>query len=132
MRIGIIYLGNNKKLESYKNLFVSQLTAQNHTVREITPDQRPGGMQYLVFFLDSGPIFSKKYLNELKNFFKNCGIISAHFASVFIPSRPFVNGLFLKYMQELEKQGLIIHYSDVIDNTHHAKAILDNFEPTMH
>lgn len=134
MRIGIVYIGDNKKLEAYKNTFVNRLSGKGHTIREISnkgPEQRISGMQYLVFFIDSGPLFSKKYLLELQNFFRNCGLVSSHFASVFIPSRPLVNKTFLKYMKEIEHQGMIIHYSDIIENNNHALDILENFEPTM-
>lgn len=131
MRIGVVYIGDNRALEGYKNDFVQEVAAKGHQVTEfdLKGEGRIGGMQYLVFFVDSGNLFGKKYTEEISKFFQDKGGFSAHYASIYIQNRPFVNKTFLRYMRKIEETGLIVHNSDLIMNKNHAREIAARFTP---
>ncbi len=132
MNIALINIGYNKLLIESSKIFAKVLYEKGNIVKEINgilDNPRVAGFQYLIFFIDSGKFLGKNYIEELEHFFKNTGIITAKYASIYCQKRVFSDRVLLRYMSKLENQGLIIHDCNVIDSLKKAEELVNKLQP---
>lgn len=135
MNIAIITIGHNKLLFKSSKLFAKVLYEKGNIVKEIhgiSNNTRVSGFQYLIFFVDAGKFLGKNYLEEMNQFFKNSGLITAKYGSIYCQKRIFSDKVLGKYMAKLENEGLIVHDSDIIDSIRKAEEIVNKLNPVKY
>ena len=132
MNIAIIYISNDKLLNSARKIFAKDLYGKGNIIKEINgilENTRLTGFQYIVFFIESGFFIGKNRLKELDAFLKNIETMPSKFVSVYTNKKFLSNKNLLKYMSRLESEGCIIHSSDIIVDEKHSENISRNLHP---
>ncbi len=132
MNIAIIYISNDKLLNSARKIFAKDLYGKGNIIKEINgilENTRLTGFQYIVFFIESGFFIVKNRLKELDAFLKNIETMPSKFVSVYTNKKFLSNKYLLKYMSRLESEGCIIHSSDIIVDEKHSENISRNLHP---
>lgn len=130
MRIAVVVSGRegeNTKLKEIGKAIDSALTGRGYSVELINTtldaDKKLILFDYLVFVSETASFFSKKIVDSLGAYLKNCGNISGkRCAAVLRGSTVFKMGAMSELMRIVESEGVVLTTSQIVSSSGDAAA----------
>jgi len=131
MRVGILLIpgtADRKQLMNIASGLSKGLESQGHNAdiidSSLDNDIRLTVYQYLIVGAYAGGVFKGKISQQVPSILKNSGTISGKRCYAFVPKRiTGAQGSLNKLMTEMEKQGLMLKLSDIINSHEEAQEI---------